>query len=100
MTDMNDEGLVRFRKVLKLMILMQCTLEQMDEIKNIPHLYRQDIKKSLNNLEKKLERFTTPLVNNAIPTDEEGIFMQIQRGVDSIMDKTLEDIHNFDLNED
>jgi len=100
MTEMNEDGLKKFRKVMKLVILMQCTLEQMDEIKNVPHLYRQDIKKSLNNLEKKLERFTTPLVNNAIPLDQEGIFMQIQRGVDKIVNMTLEEIHNFDLNED
>lgn len=100
MTDIDQQGEDRFRRVLKLMILIQCTLEQMDSIKSMPHLYRHDIKKSLNNLETKLERYINPLVNNAIPQQEEGIFMQIQRGVDSIIDMTLEDIHNFNIKSD
>ena len=97
MTEIEKQGEDRFRRVLKLMVLVQCTLEQMDNIKSIPHLYRQDIKKSLNNLETKLERYINPLVNNAIPQEEEGIFMQIQRGVESIIDMTLEDIHNTNI---
>jgi len=100
MTNIEQQGEDRFRRVLKLMVLIQCTLEQMDNIKSVPHLYRQDIKKSLNNLETKLERYINPLVNNAIPQQEEGIFMQIQRGVESIINMTLEDIHNFNIEKD
>lgn len=92
-----EEGLKKFRDTLKLIILLQATLEQMDEIKQIPHLYRQDIKKSINNLEKKLERWLRPLLAGGIPKDQEGIFMQIQRGVDTILEKTLEEIHNEEL---
>ncbi len=99
MTNIDQQGEDRFRRVLKLMILIQCTLEQMDNIKSIPHLYRQDIKKSLNTLESKLERYINPLVNNSIPKEEEGIFMQIQRGVESIINMTLEDIHNTNIND-
>lgn len=92
--EQDEKGIERFRSVMKLIILFQATLEQMDEIKEIEHLYRQDIKKQINNLEKKLEHWLRPLLDGAIPKDQEGIFMQIQRGVDSILKKTLEEIHN------
>lgn len=88
-----EEQMNRFREVVKLMVVLQASLEQMDEIKGISHLYRQDIKKSINTLEKKLEIYLRPILDT-IPLDQEGIFMQIQRGVDSILESTLEDIHN------
>ena len=88
-----EEQMDRFRAVVKLMVVLQASLEQMDEIKEISHLYRQDIKKSINTLEKKLEIYLRPILDT-IPLDQEGIFMQIQRGVDSILESTLEDIHN------
>ena len=89
-----DEGLKKFRDVLKLMVLLQATLEQMDEIKNIPHLYRQDLKKSVNVLEKKIEQWLRPMLDGAIIPEEEFTFMQIQRGVEKILSKTIEEIHN------
>jgi len=88
-----EEKMDRFRSVVKLMVILQASLEQMDEIKGVPNLYRQDIKKSINTLEKKLEMYLKPLLET-IPVDEEGIFMQIERGVDSILENTLENIHN------
>lgn len=92
--EQDEKGIERFRSVMKLIILFQASLEQMDEIKEIEHLYRQDIKKQINNLEKKLENWLRPLLNDCIPKDQEEIFMQIQRGVDKILDQTLEEIHN------
>ena len=89
-----DDGLKKFRDVLKLMVLLQATLEQMDEIKNIPHLYRQDLKKSVNVLEKKIEQWLRPMLDGSIIPEEEFTFMQIQRGVDKILSKTIEEIHN------
>lgn len=89
-----DDGLKKFRDVLKLMVLLQATLEQMDEIKNIPHLYRQDLKKSVNVLEKKIEHWLRPMLDGAIIPEEEFTFMQIQRGVEKILSKTIEEIHN------
>ena len=89
-----DDGLKKFRDVLKLMVLLQATLEQMDEIKNIPHLYRHDLKKSVNVLEKKIEQWLRPMLDGAIIPDEEFTFMQIQRGVEKILSKTIEEIHN------
>ena len=94
MKEGDKEGLKKFRDVMKLMILLQASLEQMDEIKKIHHLYRQDIKKSVNTLEKKLEAWLRPILDDSIPEEQEHVFMWIQRGVDSILDKTLEDIHN------
>jgi len=96
MTNQDEQGVQRFREVMKLMIILQASLEQMDEIKDIQHLYRHDIKKSVNMLERKLEAYLRPLLDT-IPDEQEAIFMQIQRGVDSILGKTLEDIHNFNL---
>lgn len=93
MTNHNEEGLKRFRDVVKLMVVLQASLEQMDEIKSIPHLYRQDIKKSVNVLERKIEMYLRPLLDT-IPSEQEEIFMQIQRGVDNILENTLENIHN------
>lgn len=92
-----EEGEKRFRDVMKLIILLQASLEQMDEIKTMPHLYRHDMKKSVNILEKKLEHWLRPILDGSIPKDQEAIFMQIQRGVDTILDNTLEDIHNIHL---
>lgn len=96
MTKQDDDGIKRFREVMKLMIVLQASLEQMDEIKDIPHLYRHDIKKSVNILERKLEAYLKPLLET-IPNEQEGIFMQIQRGVEQILESTLEEIHNFNL---
>jgi len=93
---MTKDGEERFRAVVKMMIILQCSLEQMDEIKDVPNLYRQDIKKSINNLEKKLENYLRPLLDS-IPTEQENIFMQTQRGVESIINKTIEEIHNQNI---
>lgn len=98
MTNQDEQGIKRFREVMKLMIVLQASLEQMDEIKDVPHLYRQDIKKSVNMLERKLEAYLRPMLDT-IPQEQEAIFMQIQRGVDAILDNTLEDIHNFNIGE-
>lgn len=88
-----DQDLLRFRKAVKLILLMQATLEQMDELKDTG-VYRQDIKHSMNTLEKKLERFVRPHIKELAGTDE-FLMMQIQRGIDKIVSSTLEDIHNY-----
>lgn len=98
MSKQDKEGIERFREVMKLMIILQASLEQMDEIKSIPHLYRQDLKSSINNAEKKIEAYLKPLLES-IPKKQEAMFMQIQRGVDHILESTLEDIHNENIEE-
>lgn len=84
--------MIRFRKAVKLVILLQSTLEQMDELKATA-VYKNDIKMLMNRLEPKIERFIRPHVK-ALGETEEFLMMQIARGVDSILEKTLEDIHN------
>tara|TARA_R110000803_G_scaffold37938_6_gene81927 strand:+ start:343 stop:612 length:270 start_codon:yes stop_codon:yes gene_type:complete len=88
MTDNDD----RFRKAVKLILLMQATLEQMDELKTTA-IYQKDIKQSMNNLEKRIERFIRPHVQQLGET-QEFMMMQISRGVDKIVNSTLEDLHN------
>ena len=65
MTDNDD----RFRKAVKLILLMQATLEQMDELKTTA-IYQKDIKQSMNNLEKRIERFIKPHVQQLGETQE------------------------------
>jgi hypothetical protein len=93
-----DQDLLRFRKAVKLVLLMQATLEQMDELKGTA-VYKQDIKSLMNNLERKLERFVKPHIEQIGMTDE-FLMMRIQRGVDSIVSATLEEIHNYNLDSD
>ena len=87
-----DKDLIRFRKAVKMVILLQATLEQMDELKTTA-VYKHDIKQLMNRLETKIERFIYPHIKQIGETDE-FMMMQIQRGVDKIIQSTLEDIHN------
>jgi len=91
-----EEDIIRFRKAVKLILLMQSTLEQMDELKGTA-VYKRDIKQLMNNLEVKLERFIAPHIKQIGMTDE-FLMMQIQRGVDEIVSMSLEDLHNFNQN--
>ena len=91
------EEMDRFKKAVKLILLMQATLEQMDELKTTA-VYQRDIKQSMNNLERKIERFIKPHVRQLGET-EEFIMMQISRGIDTIVNSSLEEIHNYTANE-
>ena len=71
---------------------MQATLEQMDELKSTA-VYQKDIKNVMNNLERKIEKFVKPHIAQLGQTDE-FLMMQIQRGVDKIVQSTLEEIYN------
>lgn len=93
-----EKDLIRFRKAVKLIILLQATLEQMDELKTTG-VYKHDIKQLMNRLETKIERFVQPHIKQLGETDE-FMMMQIQRGVESILDSTLEEIHNHNAKED
>lgn len=93
-----EKETIRFRKAVKLILLLQATLEQMDELKGTG-VYKRDIKMMINNLEKKIEQFINPHIKQLGMT-EEFMMMQIQRGIDEIINKTLEDIHNVGIEED
>lgn len=88
-----DEDYNRFYKAVKLVLLMQATLEQMDELKSTA-VYQKDVKYVMNNLEKKLERFIKPHIAQLGDTNE-FMMMQISRGVDAIVNSTLEELYNF-----
>ena len=81
----------QFNKAVKLALLMQASLEIMDE--RGLKMYRHDIKNLMNNLEKKIEIHLRDALAQMGKGDE-FIMMQIQRGVDKILDSTLEEIHN------
>lgn len=78
------------RLAVKLIVSLQCALELMDELKHTT-LYAQNIKMSINTLEKHLEKhLNNPL--NTLHEDTEKTFMAIQRGVHQLLDSTLEDL--------
>ena len=89
---MDDNELELFTKAVKLVLLLQATLEQMDELKGTP-IYKKEIKRDMNNLESRIEAHIKPVIKQ-MAKDEEFIMMQIARGIDSILDKTIMDIHN------
>jgi hypothetical protein len=85
----------KFNKAVKLALLLQSSLEIMDEMRGLK-MYRHDIKNLMNNLEKKIEIHLREALAEMGKGDE-FIMMQIQRGIDSILEKTLEEIHNEGL---
>jgi hypothetical protein len=87
-----SEDYDKFHKAVKQILLMQATLEQMDELKSTA-VYQRDIKNVMNNLERKIEKFIKPHIAQLGQTDE-FLMMQIQRGIDKIVQSTLEEIHN------
>jgi predicted nuclease of restriction endonuclease-like (RecB) superfamily len=90
-----DKEFEKFNKAVKLALLLQSSREIMDEMRGLK-MYRHDIKNLMNNLEKKIERHLREALDEMGKGDE-FIMMQIQRGIDSILEKTLEEIHNEGL---
>lgn len=82
-----------FNKAVKLVLLLQASLEAMDEMKGLK-VYRHDIKLLMNQLEKKIEWHLREAMDQMSGDKEEFVMMQIQRGIEKILDNTLEDIHN------
>jgi len=88
-----DKDFELFNKAVKLVLLMQASLEAMDELKGLK-IYRHDIKRLMNQLEKKVEMHLRGAMEQMSGDQEEFVMMQIQRGIERILDNTLEDIHN------
>lgn len=82
-----------FNKAVKLVLLLQASLEAMDEMKGLK-VYRHDIKLLMNQLERKIELHLRKAMEQMSRDEEEFVMMQIQRGIEKILDNTLEDIHN------
>ncbi len=75
----------------KLIILQQCQLEIMDDLKETP-LYRQDIKFYGKKLEKALESFLEKALKQLDEPEKEDSFVLLQKGVNKILDSSLEEI--------
>ena len=88
-----DKDFELFNKAVKLVLLMQASLEAMDELKGLK-IYRHDIKRLMNQLENKVEMHLRGAMEQMSGDQEEFVMMQIQRGIERILDNTLEDIHN------
>ena len=79
-----------FKKAVKLVALMQATLEQMDELKGTA-LYKHKLKKLLSNTEKELERgIKNPLA--ALDKEDPELLTKIQSNVELILGLDLEEL--------
>jgi hypothetical protein len=79
-----------FKKAVKLVALMQATLEQMDELKGTA-LYKHKLKKLLANTEKELERgIRNPLA--ALDKEDPELLTKIQSNVELILGLDLEEL--------
>ena len=79
-----------FKEAIKLVALYQATLEQMDTMKGT-RLYRQNIKKMMNQLEREIERaIRGPLL--ALDSTDEELMSTIQFKVEMILDLSLEEL--------
>ena len=79
-----------FKKAVKLVALMQATLEQMDELKGTA-LYKHKLKQLLSNTEKELERgIKNPLA--ALDKEDPELLTKIQSNVELILGLDLEDL--------
>lgn len=79
-----------FKKAVKLVALMQATLEQMDELKGTA-LYKHKLKKLLANAERELERgIKNPLA--ALDKEDPELLTKIQSNVELILGLDLEEL--------
>jgi len=79
-----------FKKAVKLVALMQATLEQMDELKGTA-LYKHKLKQLLSNTEKELERgIKNPLA--ALDKEDPKLLTKIQSNVELILGLDLEEL--------
>ena len=88
-----EKQLKKFREAVRLVILVQATLEAMDDFKGTK-LYKQDVKKLMNNLERKLEWMINDPLKKLSAQKEEFLLMRISKGVDDLLNTALEDIAN------
>lgn len=80
----------RFQNAVKLLVLYQCTLEQMDSFKTT-QLYKQSVKKKINSLEKDIEQLISGPVQKLDNTDED-LFSEIQQKVEMVLDLTVDEL--------
>jgi hypothetical protein len=92
---MLQNPLQAFMDGVKLVALMQATLEQMDTMKGTK-LYRHGLKKKINMLEKELEATVIGPLSSLDSTDE-NMVNRIQSNIELIIDMNIEEIASLRL---
>ena len=92
---MLQNPLQAFMDGVKLVALMQATLEQMDTMKGTK-LYRHGLKKKINMLEKELEATVIGPLSSLDSTDE-NMVNRIQSNIELIIDMNIEEIGSLRL---
>jgi hypothetical protein len=80
----------RFQNAVKLVALLQLSLEQMDTIKGTK-IYRHKIKNQINSLERSLESLLSGPVNE-LDERNEDLFNTIQENISMVLDMSLEEL--------
>lgn len=84
------DRLNKFKEGVKLVALMQATLEQMDNLKGTL-LYKQQIKSLINKLEVVLERtLKKPL--NSLDNEDPDLLTRIQSNIELVLGMDLEEL--------
>lgn len=79
-----------FKEGVKLVALLQASLEQMDELKGTA-LHKQKVKSLMGNLEKELERhLARPLV--ALDKEDPQLLSKIQYNIELVLGMNLEEL--------
>jgi len=85
----------KFEEGLKLVVLYQATLEQMDNFKNT-NLYKQSIKKNMNRLEKDIEQVIRGPIAQLDKINSD-MFTDIQDKVELILDLSATELAQLRL---
>jgi plasmid maintenance system killer protein len=83
------------RLATKLIILQQCQLELLDELKDTS-LYRLDIRNLTNNLTTKLEKHLEKYLNTLDDEEKDLSFTSMQRASHKLLEISLEELHLMD----
>lgn len=79
-----------FKTLVKTTVLLQSTLEMMDDVKGT-NIYKQGLKNKINGLEKTIEQTINDKVV-ALDMTDSNLFDEIKSKVELIVDMTLEEI--------
>jgi len=83
-------GVNDFKNAVKLVALLQITLEHMDTLKGTK-IYKQRIKNQMSTLEKSIELTLSGPIRQLDNTDE-NLFNKIQDNIDMILDMNTEEL--------
>lgn len=79
-----------FKDAVKLVALLQTTLEQMDKVKGT-RFYRQRLKQQMKSLETTIENVVLEPLQKLDTTDE-SLFNRIQENIDTLLDLDLTEL--------